>query len=326
MKGYKYRCNLDRDIDTILQNRLYAPCCEELNDPAEMKFNDSDFLNFLDGFGNNEKVRTVSEAYQYLKDFVKNRCGIFSLCKDFCNELLWAYYANGHKGFCVEYDIDRIKQTYNYVMDKQQVFCVDVEYKNEYPIFKREYISQIDWTDGLKCILGTKSKSWEREEEVRLVFSKSGFAEIDYRTITGIYFGVRMPEKDKLNIMEQLKGRGIKYYQMKFKNDTYLMDYTIIEDKYNGVPKYIANNLPYENVASIATKENEEKYRHLINKALEVVSREPCIKEIRSYYAESNPYPIISITTKVNDGFISDCPRRVFIFDIVDNDIIPRFF
>lgn len=326
MKGYKYRCNLERDITTIFQNRLYAPCCEDLNDPAEMKFNDSDFLFFLDGFGNNEKVRLVSEAYQYLKDFVKDQCGIFSLCKNSCNELLWAYYANGHNGYCIEYDIDRIMQTYNYDKDKQQVFCIDVEYKNEFPIFKSKYVSQSDLTEGLKCILGTKSKSWEREEEVRLVFSKYGFVEIDYRTITGIYFGVRMSEEDKMKIMEQLKGRGIIYYQMKFKDDSYLMNYTVIKDQYEGTSKYIANNLPYENVRCIATKKDKDKYKHLINKALEIVSKEPCIKEIRSYYAVSNPYPIISIVTKVNDGIISDCPTRVFIFDVVDNDIFPRFF
>ena len=97
MKLYKYRCDIKRDIKMLVDNKLFAPNKKKLNDPTEMSFNDSEFLDFLDK--HKAHSSPVKKQFDGIKDFTKKECGIFSLSKCVRNELLWAYYANGHKGF-----------------------------------------------------------------------------------------------------------------------------------------------------------------------------------------------------------------------------------
>ena len=47
----------------------------------------------------------VKEQYNKFTDKFSN-VGVYSLSKSFDNELLWAYYASGHTGVAIEYDID----------------------------------------------------------------------------------------------------------------------------------------------------------------------------------------------------------------------------
>jgi hypothetical protein len=40
-------------------------------------------------------------------DFIKKlKITVFTPSKTEKDELLWAYYANSHKGFCIEYDLE----------------------------------------------------------------------------------------------------------------------------------------------------------------------------------------------------------------------------
>lgn len=44
---------------------------------------------------------------------------------------MWAHYANSHKGFCIEYDIEKLQDSENYTFDVNRM---KIEYKNEPPI------------------------------------------------------------------------------------------------------------------------------------------------------------------------------------------------
>ena len=41
MKLYKYRADIYRDLLTLVNNQIYAPTAQNLNDPAETIVNDS---------------------------------------------------------------------------------------------------------------------------------------------------------------------------------------------------------------------------------------------------------------------------------------------
>ena len=84
----------------------------------------------------------------------------------------------------------------------------------------------------LKRFIGTKSSSWAHEKEVRLIFENTGLFEIDFKAVTAIYFGCRMPDGDINYIMEKLKGRGLKYFKMVNVNNSYRFEAKEIEDKY----------------------------------------------------------------------------------------------
>lgn len=332
MRLYKYRYDIQRDIfETLAENKLYAPDKDKLNDPTEMCFDDSDFLSFLQK--NIRHTQEVKKAYENMTNFAKNECGIFSLSKDVKNELLWAYYANGHKGFCIEYDTKIIMESYNYgltTVDNELkstplVHQINVHYSDDYPIMMKEYVIQKDKTQFLQCTMGTKSKNWDREGEVRLIFNKHGSTELDYRAVKGIYFGVNFNENKKTtkeDVMRILQGRGIKYYQMRFKNNSYKMDFDEIQDIYSSAPSFIANDLPYDNIQLLS---ENEKYKDLAIQALDFVSKEPCINKIKNCYICSEPNPMISIQTIVNEDF-KDYPTKTYRFDITANKIKLREF
>ena len=58
---------------------------------------------------------------------------------------------------------------------------------------------------------------------------RQGLKTIPTEAVTGIYFGLRMPESDKELIINSLKGRDIKYYQMKLKPNSYLLEAELIK-------------------------------------------------------------------------------------------------
>ena len=340
MLGYKFRDNIKRDIDeTLVLNKLYAPNRDNLNDPTEMHFDDSEFISFL----NRHHIysKRVKEDYDSLLDFSRSKCGIFSLSKKVDNELLWAYYADGHKGFCIEYDLDIIMESYNYELIYKDgrfesmplVYQIEVTYQNSFPKFTRSImdrcIEKNDFTKLLECTIGTKSENWVKEDEVRLVFNKYGYTELDFRAVKGVYFGCRFNNSNGeiSRIMGLLKGRGIKYYKMKFEDNSYTLGYDSLIDEYSSSPNYLANNLPYNDIVCTSVPEITVPNQDLIEKALKYVSQEPCINKIKSSYISLSQKPMIAIETYTNSDF-KLYPIKVFRFDLnlIDRTIKLRRF
>ena len=91
-----------------------------------------------------------SRFYKEVKNY-----GIYSLSKTEKDELLWAYYANSHKGFCIEYDLEILLK-----IKSVNLICI-VQYDENLPklnfssVFHHNSISKLT-----KLILGTKSKRW----------------------------------------------------------------------------------------------------------------------------------------------------------------------
>lgn len=121
-KAYKYRGGIGifdgegnsifhRDVNTLANNEIYLPTINELNDPTEGFFDDSQIKRFVD------QHRRVSEQFvKAYRDIQKKsgEVGIYSLSRNVDNELLWAYYATGHTGFAIEYDTDILAKSSNY--------------------------------------------------------------------------------------------------------------------------------------------------------------------------------------------------------------------
>lgn len=229
MKLYKYRADIYRDLLTLVNNQIYAPTAQNLNDPAETIVNDSkmyEVFNLIEKSG--LPINIAKDNYAKIIAQARTKLGIFSLSKTVFNELLWAYYTNGHKGFCIEYDFEKLQKS----LPKEQLHGIfSVQYKNDTPEFSMNSITYnlVDDTQFIKCLIATKSTAWEREEEIRITLYSSGLLGISPESVTGIYFGLRMPESDKELVKNSLKGRSIKYYQMKLKPNSYLLEAELIK-------------------------------------------------------------------------------------------------
>lgn len=202
--GYKYRANLAnetgkrRDTDSLIKGELYAPKMKDLNDPFEGSVDLP-----LSQAHEHWVTPLLQESYS---------AGVYSMSKRKegeeypCNELLWAHYANSHKGFCIEYDLDKLDACITDGID----YRIDVVYQENKPT-----ISPDEPTDKkIEKAFSTKSLTWIYENEFRLIFGSSGVKKISFEAIRAIYFGLNMPLAERNAIINGLKGSEIEFYQM----------------------------------------------------------------------------------------------------------------
>ena len=199
---------LNREKDSILlsKNIIFASPIKFLNDP----FEGSVMLPKAD-----RHEHWVTPIMQDIGNI-----GIYSLSKptekDFPNnELLWAHYANSHKGFCIEYDLNKLIDNYSKEYDIRNV--INVQYQDERP-----EVTEVDDTFTVqKKVFGTKSLAWKYENEIRLVFNTAGKKTIISEAVTGIYFGLRISLEDRRDIIQRTQGRNIDYYQIERIDNSY---------------------------------------------------------------------------------------------------------
>ncbi|MEX2478318.1 MAG: DUF2971 domain-containing protein [Gracilimonas sp.] len=243
MKAYKYRgINFfERDLRSLEGNYFWAPTYNNLNDPFETLLLDDDFkkqskmLDRLFGRISNISTKEIEKSFSKVTG-LRFKMGIYSLSKTYKHELLWAHYGEAHKGFCIEYDLDRLIENIY-----QTVYHFDVEYSNQPP--------SLDWKDFtyqnelsiLKKISGTKSNAWGYEEEIRLVTDESEKQFYEYDAVTAIYFGHRMSKENKALIMSKMKGRGIRYFDIKLKENSYELIREEVLDKYEKSLPYLGS-------------------------------------------------------------------------------------
>ena len=295
---YKYRSGTTRDIEALMNNEFYAASIESLNDVHEGKIiiNNHEIKLFDLLAKNNASFFDISieKSLKNLMQIYENS-GVYSLSKDYKNELLWAYYADSHKGFCIEYDFNILKQ---YPCNEDNFF--DVKYSKNVPIINLGSIFDISI---LKKSLVTKSLSWKHEDEIRILTPFQGMFTYFTRAVKSIYFGYRTDKNTIESIMGKLKGRGIKYYQMTHKKDLYELEKEYKQDVFKDESIYknkVNKFVPY-------LLEDEKPYEDLIKKAIVIVEQEPlCEKVIDANISSSkgtkdNPVFFISYENKIKN-------------------------
>lgn len=159
-----------------------------------------------------EHVSSYSKSFQYfrIRSFVANKDTYKTDDKILKKILMWSFYADEHKGFCVKYRLSKhfIKQ------EKNTEYCnlrmIPVEYEESFGL------------EGTKSITTSnsyalKNKVWEYEDEVRLlsynINSESKFLGIalsddksNESKIEEIIFGLLCPEEHKKVIKNIVKG------------------------------------------------------------------------------------------------------------------------
>lgn len=164
---YKYRgiSKLEYILNIFLNNKMYAAKYDQLNDPME-------------GYYHYETSKTISGIIEAIKSG-KDKIKICSLSKKDNEPLMWAHYADGHKGI-----------------------VIGVKIKNEYDIrlIKYEGLETIDanqidnFRETAIKVLSHKNKIWEYENEVRVFTEKEDFIKVD---IIKVIFGSKMKKEKK---------------------------------------------------------------------------------------------------------------------------------
>jgi Protein of unknown function (DUF2971) len=281
---YKYRGGNDddfkRDLGSIERNYFWSSSIDQLNDPCETVINSKKFItqsksiSWLLGNNFDEKLLRVHEALENVLSLNK-RLGIYSLSKNYLDELLWAHYANSHKGFCIEYDLDILLQTFK----TEKVFSFPVIYNKTPPDITIADISNRNNT-LLHKLSGYKSKRWEYEAEHRIITDYSGKQSYNYQALKSIYFGLRMPEAHKLEIFKTLSNRSIKFYQIEHLSKSYKFEAVRVSNPFgenNDYLKYIPASITKNE--DITFEITEQNFYKLNSKGVISIMLESTIKK-----------------------------------------------
>lgn len=145
--------------------------------------------------------------------------GIISLSKTWSNIPMWSYYANSHKGFCIGFHEEKIRDA--------RIFgkAGDVTYKDNFPEIKPTANKNLQ--EALENSFNkqfVKSKAWEGEEEYRLLknffptaptSSKERVFKINHDTIAEVILGINSTKETKREIFEICKKQNLVLYQAK---------------------------------------------------------------------------------------------------------------
>ena len=197
--------------------------------------------------------------------------GVYSLSKNLLNAALWNNYADSHRGFCIEYDLDLL-------MDQslRNEITIDVVYVDCEPTLTAGDIVAMEQNSArvAQLLAGTKHMCWSYEEEIRVVSERPGLYGYDFRAVKGIYFGKDSSEELRGYVMSLMRGRGVDYYRMDVPDDGYELAEYWIEDPFRESTQYRARVAP---VADGVPEWDAEllKYRAEALAAVEIVRRDP---------------------------------------------------
>lgn len=219
---YQSAEHLDRLRPIILENLIYLPSVAQLNDPTDCRpkikpmsveemvtFLRNDYIRrnpvlALDLLEKHESTIRTSIQIHGLEWFQRELSKIlnaqmehfrvYSLSKRFDNLSLWAKYAAGHTGYCLEF-------------------------ANEGPLFGEHVMEVVygeyapfdvnDSENRSAAFLVSKRPEWSNEEEVRLIRARgsANLVSIKPQWLTRIILGKNMPPANQKQIREWAKQR-----------------------------------------------------------------------------------------------------------------------
>lgn len=234
-------------IQDITHNRITLANPENFNDPMdpilrewlEMQIRDAKFKEDAKKFKllkNALKHLRICSLSGYKESQCHDRLTTSERQKQVYNPLMWAHYANSHKGICIEYEItpECLARHNN---DNELLRLCPCAYREHKPM-----------TDGITLdnALKAKASCWSYEEEARLIYYSKDMSQwvnpnykdknvkkntkearlLDYIFLEGfsvkaIYFGVRISQKDYNDVMNPLQSNNpsVKLFKMQFNKD-----------------------------------------------------------------------------------------------------------
>ena len=186
------------------------------------------FSNWNDTYENFLKLLKDSYVERNPVVSIGKRVACFSEIND--SILMWAYYADGHKGVCLEYspsELDLENPEYQAVFQGlKKVYYSETQYN------KTEYIhSQND----VNATFFNKALCWAHEQEWRLVLEKN-INKVKFPCLTGVYLGVNFRQtyadgytsNNFVNLIRTVlkkSDRKIPVFEAKLDNDRYRLNF-----------------------------------------------------------------------------------------------------
>ncbi|AYN04786.1 DUF2971 domain-containing protein [Flavobacterium sp. 140616W15] len=201
-------------FDTLINGEMWFPNPMDFNDPFDcdinMTFNDSQhssIQHYYDTYLKKKFSQKELEGIETAKisnlDFgillnkvakrVAHQKGIACFMSNCDNLLMWAHYADSHKGICLKFDI--LEDVEFFTPAKRVI------YANEYP----QYNYLQDKNDFVNQMFFTKSDEWKYEGEIRVLKSKKDNYKFNKICLKEMIFGCNISENDKKTLMKIMR-------------------------------------------------------------------------------------------------------------------------
>lgn len=205
-----YDCNMEvsisNDYDKILESLIKD------NTKRSLGFTKSDLEQKAKYWLNHPEV--IAKHFKENDEKLVSNLGIccFSKCDNAL--LMWSHYANKHNGICLTFDI---RQDENFFSSTEPIF---VDYPEKYPL--RQYPEVSGDKKSIQHLIGTKSKEWQYENEIRLYRNSEshlpfrGEVVFNKLALIEVKFGYKTNENERIKINKWLmEAKG--YEHVKFK-------------------------------------------------------------------------------------------------------------
>ena len=208
-------------IDALVNGTIYFASPRQLNDPFDCRVDIKKSATQAIGQLSGKKKQILTKLASmdgYLDQIQKDtsNVGVCSFSLILNDSLLWAHYANQHRGLCLTYDFPE-----SFLNNPDEILGVaPVGYEDnsmtkwfidntptEETDFK-EFTLEI-----VKKVLTIKSHAWGYEKEVRIIRMESGPFDIEKRYLKQVCFGLDTTESD-IDLIRKLvdyAGYSVKY-------------------------------------------------------------------------------------------------------------------
>lgn len=174
----------------------------------------------------------ISKAIKKARDIINDKYYITCFSTSADNALMWAHYANKHKGFCIEYDLSKTKDN-DFLVNLHPVIYSNTRASIPPSLFDFTDTNNIKISSSnqsisdLLCAMLTKSDVWKYEDEWRLLLydevEKLHDNKFSVDSISKIVLGCQIEERYEKELMEICKNNGYHLSKMKLNDNTYTL-------------------------------------------------------------------------------------------------------
>lgn len=232
-------------LEGLTNQTLFFSNSYDLNDPFEGIFRykvSSDYGKFKDFYlnhygGHPEKLKYYFNNKLAFEDLINktfkwryenNGVCCFSHASRIKDILMWATYADKHKGLCLVFDKEQLKFTPTEKIVNGTLF-VDPTGPHKVS-YSGEYLDADPLSKNLnqKTFLATKFNKWSNEKEFRFISPKEGNYRFNPESLVEIIFGLRIATESKETIKSivTLRYGKVKFRRIKLSNKRFAFELT----------------------------------------------------------------------------------------------------
>lgn len=169
-----------------------------------------------------EKSQKIDEDFdrinREISENVDKQYRVGSLCTDYKNRLMWSHYADGHKGFCIEYDFSKECEAIKDILVLPVVYSkerIKFPWNVAFADDKDNPKVKLEGTYATLLSLLTKDEVWKYENEWRvIVLGTSGIENIKMPPISCIYIGALCSIENKNKLIKIASSLSIPVKEM----------------------------------------------------------------------------------------------------------------